>query len=254
METPNYKQFAVSLAKEAGEIMKKYFGLDTKTEWKADNSPLTEADTLINTMVIEKVKERFPDHSILGEEGSFKVEGSTFTWVCDPIDGTLPFSVGMPICTFSLALVDDGEVILGVIYDPFCDRLFTAEKGQGAFLNDKPIKVSSKDTLVQAHINNDSKELAEATLELRDLKAKITRLYCVTYPGVLVACGKFEAVMFGGPTTWDIAAQKIIVEEAGGKVTDQDGNEQRYDQPINGALVSNGLLHETLLEMIKKYR
>ena len=248
-----YFEFATALAKEAGAMIKAGFGLNTKVELKEDKSPLTVTDTAINTFVIESVKKTFPTHSILGEEGSFTVQGSTFTWVCDPIDGTMPFSLGIPISTFSLALVENGIPILGVIYDPFTDRLYTAEKGKGCFLNGEQVHVSTRSDLSTAFISNDSRKFFDINMPLLSLGARVMKFYCCTCPGALLTCGQFDVVLFGGTSAWDIAALKILIEEAGGKVTDRFGDEQRYDQPLNGAILSNGLFHDQILTLFDEY-
>jgi len=105
-----YEQFAKDVAKQAGKIMMENFKLGMHKEWKSDNSPVTETDLRINKLLIEGVKKYFPEHSVLGEEESNFVGDRKMVWVCDPLDGTLPFSHGVPIFTFSLALVDDGPV------------------------------------------------------------------------------------------------------------------------------------------------
>jgi fructose-1,6-bisphosphatase/inositol monophosphatase family enzyme len=140
-------EFAKRLAGEAQEIALKYFSFETDTTWKEDNTPLTVADTEINDLVIKRVNEAYPEHSIYGEEKSDKKEGSKYIWVCDPIDGTMAFSCGLPIFVFSIALVDqsNGLPILGLINDPVMKNMYWAHKGSGAYRNGKKIFVS-KDT------------------------------------------------------------------------------------------------------------
>ena len=253
-----YKKFAVWMAKEAGKIMKGYFSIGMERMEKEDTSPVTKADLEINSLLIKKVSELFPTHSVLGEEESKMIDGSEYVWVCDPVDGTIPYSLGLPISTFSLALVKNGEVVLGVVYDPFCDRLFYAEKGKGSFLNDKKIHVSDYATLEKARIeyemwNRSKYDFQPLVNELKKYNAVLLHLASVVNPSVLVAAGEFAAVIFPHTTVHDIAAIKIIVEEAGGKVTDIFGNEQRYDQSINGAIVSNSILHNKLVDLAKKF-
>ncbi len=250
MQNP-YLTFALDLAHAAGDIMRQHFSSTLAVERKSDNSPVTIADTSINAMVIERIMAAYPDHGILGEEQSHNPGTSKYTWVCDPIDGTMPFIFHLPISMFSLALVEDGVPILGVLYNPFTEQLFTAEKGKGAFMNNTPIHVSSHATVAKAMIGNESGRLSALDPVLYTMKARMSRFYCTTCVGALVANGQYDALLFGVDTTWDIAAIKVIVEEAGGKVTDKEGNEQRYDRPINGAIVSNGLIHEELLEMVQ---
>lgn len=253
-----YKKFAIRIAKESGEIMKKYFMIGVVCEYKKDNSPVTQADLEINSFLINEVSRLFPEHSINGEEKSNTVKGSKYVWVCDPIDGTIPYSRGMPISTFSLALVKNGEVVLGVVYDPFCDRLFSAEKNKGSYLNDQKIHVSDRTTLNNSKIdcemfNSAKYDFGELIKQLKKYNIGVMRLSSFIYPSVLLAAGEFDITLFPHTTAHDAATVKIIVEEAGGKVTDIFGNEQRYDQPINGLLVSNGILHNQLVALTKQF-
>ncbi|MEK7479383.1 MAG: inositol monophosphatase [Patescibacteria group bacterium] len=246
-----YKQILVGLAKDAGKIMRKNFALGMKKEWKEDNTPLTITDTTINKLVIRKIRKNFPTHSILGEEESFLQE-SEYTWVCDPVDGTIPFSHGYPAFMFSLALVKNGVPIAGVLYDPILKRLFYAEKGKGAFLNGVRTRVSKKTELKGALVGINSRKLLDFIKMMRmKHEAFPVMFHGSTYGASLVACGEFIAEVYGADKPWDAAAVKIIVEEAGGKVTDLYGNEQRYDGPIHGSVATNGLVHEEILKEIK---
>ncbi len=246
-------EFAVRLAREAGKLMKQNFSIGMKKEWKADETPLTVTDTAINTLVLSAIQEKYPTHSFIGEEGSRVIE-SEYTWVCDPIDGTMPFSHGYPTFAFSLALVKNGESILGVIYDPICDRLVSAEKGKGAFLNGGKISVSkvseiNRKSFISLHGEQDRLSVVREQLVAKG--CRIPKLYSTVYSGMLVAMGEFAAEIFAYKTVWDAAAVKIIVEEAGGTVTNLLGEEQRYDQPINGFIASNGVVHQQLVDMIR---
>lgn len=252
MHMEKYKKVAVDLAYEAGKIMRKNFGLGMKKEWKSDDTPLTETDLDVNSLVIKTLLKEFPAHSVLGEEESRMVEGSEYTWVCDPVDGTAPFSHGYPTFAFSLALTKNGESVLGVIYDPMLDRLLVGVKGEGATLNGKKIFVSKKNSLQNAFINLDIKKRLVGIKELLIDTSWASTIYSAVYVSMLVACGEFEAEIFEYTSPWDAAAVKIIIEEAGGKVTDLDGNEQRYDQKINGFIASNGVLHEQILQMVQQ--
>ena len=253
-----YTKFAIGMAKDAGEIMKKYFGVGMERMEKADTSPVTKADLEINSLLIKKVTELFPGHSVLGEEESNMISGSEYMWVCDPVDGTLPYSLGLPIATFSLGLVKGGEVILGVVYDPFCDRMYRAEKGKGAYLNDKKIHVSDYAILEKAKIEyelwNGSKYNIQPLInELRKRNPFLISYASFTNPSMLLAAGEFTATIFPHINLHDVVTAKIIVEEAGGKVTDIFGNDQRYDGPVNGFIASNGLIHAELVELAKKF-
>lgn len=260
-ELEGYLDFGKRLAVEAGGIMHQNF-LDSPTrEWKEDTTPLTATDTQINTLVIERVKNKFPNHGVWGEEESHNL-GAEFTWVCDPVDGTMPFSHGLPISTFSLALTRQGQPIAGVVYDPFLKRLFWAAKGYGAFLNGKKIKVTDSQDLKNALIDlegfpKSSKPVIQDASGFVELLNKnevhTTALWSVILPGVLVAAGQFTAVIFNVTKPEDGASIKVIVEEAGGKVTDLFGDDQRYDQPIKGFIASNGKVHQRLVDMLAKF-
>lgn len=254
-----YKQFAESFARRAGAIIKENFTLGMAKEWKSDNTPVTETDYLINSMLIKEVRNNFPSHSIKSEEETDFDGRSEYTWVCDPLDGTIPFSHGIPICTFSLALVRNGESILGVAYDPFGDRLFSAVRKEEAHLNNKKIHVSNIKILRGAAANCEIFDTAQYDINelvkyLRTNKGvKVMSLCSVIYSAMLVAAGEFGFVIFPHHTVHDAAAVKIIVEEAGGRVTDLFGNDQKYDQETNGFIASNGILHNKLVRLAKKF-
>ncbi|HET7301911.1 MAG TPA: inositol monophosphatase [Candidatus Saccharimonadales bacterium] len=257
-ETQQLLIFAKSLAYEAGEVMRHYFdAAQMRVTTKADNSPVTEADTKINQLLIERVKHTFPEHAVLGEEASTATHEDTQVWVCDPIDGTAPFIFGLPTGMFSLAFVKHGEPIVAVAFDPFLERLFWAVKGQGAFCNDKPLHVAPQG-LKEAHIAGPSyiKGILQARTLYEGLEEKGARIEIFpgnVYKCCLIAEGRLHGRIFSGPGAHDIAAVKLIVEEAGGKVTDLDGNEQRYDRPIKGAIISNGVIHDDLLAAVRAF-
>lgn len=258
-----YLEFAKTLSEEAGKIMLRYFrAQDIGTEWKQDNTPITIADTTINDLVINEVKKSFPDHGVWGEEESHNLSASLL-WVCDPVDGTMLFSLGIPISTFSIALVQDGKPIVGVIKDPFCDRLFYAVKGRGAYLNSEKISVSELSSLKNSYINMEvwgvNNFPSTLIIPIDGLRERLMNhgalpftLSSMVISGALVAKGELAGSIFGVRKPEDIAALKIIVEEAGGKVTDLKGDDQPYNQNINGAIVSNGLIHQKLIEVINQ--
>lgn len=250
--------FAKSIAYEAGVIMRHYFDASQITVTKkADNSPVTEADTKINQLLIERVNQAFPDHGVLGEEASTATSEHDKVWVCDPIDGTAPFIFGLPTGMFSLAYVEDGVPIVAVAFDPFLERLFWAVKGQGAFCNKRPLHAASGG-LKGAHIAGPS--YIKGILQARSLYEGLEQkgAFIEIFPGnvykcCLIAEGRLHGRIFSGPGAHDIAAVKLLVEEAGGKVTDLDGNEQRYDRAINGAIISNGSIHQELLAAVQAF-
>ena len=258
--------FAKSLALEAGGIMKRYFRAeDIGTEWKKDNTPLTVADTQVNDLVIKKVKEYFPDHGVIGEENSFETKRN-FVWVVDPIDGTVPFSLGMPISTFSIGLVDrsDGQSVLGVAYDPQLDRLYTSVRGCGAFLNDIRIKTAKNTDLERTYVSILS-GLVKGDKDhsifkpghcldiIRGQGANCFSVMSQVYFASRVASGELVGSIFGYGSPWDSAAVSLLVEEAGGIVTDLRGNKRRFDQFGDGCLLSaNESIHLLLLDAVKR--
>lgn len=251
--------FAKSVALEAGDIMRKYFGKEPESHLKANNTIATVADEEINDLVIKRVTERYPAHDIDGEEASRR-RGSKYVWACDPIDGTASFVMGLPVSVFSLALVLDGQPEVGVIYAPFSDHLYWASRGRGAYINSHPIHVSqhSLDDRVEMNIDWWPSAQWDVMQVVHDLAYEkdvyVTTVGSTTHAAALVARGEFIASVFVGTKgkNVDIAAAKVIVEEAGGKVTDLFGQEQRYDRDICGALVSNGVVHEDIVKAMRK--
>jgi myo-inositol-1(or 4)-monophosphatase len=250
-----FLKFAIQLSLKAGDIIKNNFTLGMAKEWKKDDTPVTVTDKFINQLVLDTIQKKYPNHSVLAEEGSRPSPQSEYVWVCDPLDGTIAFSHGLPTFVFSLALTKDGESLLGVIYDPMLNRLVIAEKGKGAFIDDKKIRVSQ-----DANLSNETMVNLDCDYKLFGLRKKlikekncyVSNLYSAVYGGLLVAVGEFVAEVYEYKKPWDGAAVKIIVEEAGGKVTNILGNEQKYNQPINGFVASNGILHEQMVNLIKQ--
>lgn len=256
MESNEYLNFAKEMCSEAGKIMKKYFYQDSGISYKGDRTIVTLADKEINHILIEKVKEKFPNHSVDGEEEKFGE--SKYVWVCDPVDGTAMYARHIPVAVFSLALVIDGVPEVGVVYDPFLDNLYSAVKGQGAYCNDKKITVNDFTLEDERSIGQfDMWPAAEYNVipVMNELykKTYFVGIGSIIRASVCVASGDFTCCIFPGTKgkNCDIAAVKVIVEEAGGKVTDLFGNEQRYDEPINGALISNGVVHDELIKSAK---
>ncbi|MDE2311735.1 MAG: inositol monophosphatase [Patescibacteria group bacterium] len=246
-----YKQFSIKLAKQAGEIIRQNFQLGMKKVWKANETPVTKTDLTINKMVIREVKKYFPGHDVLGEEQSHRKNGGKYLWVCDPVDGTVPFSHGVPTCVFSLALVYDGRPIAGVVYDPFLDRLVYAEKGKGAFFNGRRTTVN-KQGLRHGAVGWCSNLLALPLMQKYPYCFSMNH-YSFIYDVLLVAIGELSGALYTGPHAHDGATAKIIVEEAGGKVTDLAGREQRYDGNIRGCLVTNKLVHKQLVAISRRH-
>ncbi len=252
-----YLEFTKKLAKEAEEIALKYFSFETESTWKGDNTPLTMADIEINDLVIKRINETYPTHSVYGEEKSDIKEGSEYIWVCDPIDGTMAFSVGLPIFVFSIALVNqsDGQPVLGLVNDPVMKNMYWAYKGSGAYRNGKKISVSNDATFENTYftIAASGKAIGFSNLPLMkalsEKKCAVMKYPSFIYGAIQVANGKYVGAVFYHKWGHDAAALKIITEEAGGKVTDLNGEERRYDQDGLGCVVSNGILHKELLDI-----
>lgn len=253
-----YLDFAKNIAYKAKEIMLKYFNDDKSIDYKNDNTIITIADNEINKYLIEQVKLKFPTHSVDGEEESFGK--SNYVWVCDPIDGTAMYARNIPTAVFSLALVENGNPILGLIYDPFTDNMYTAIKGQGAYKNDLKINVNNleiDDIKSVAHYDmwpNSEYNIYDIIKELGK-KTYFVSIGSIARASMCVASGDFTLAIFPGTKhkNCDIAAAKIIVEEAGGKITDLFGNDQKYDRDINGAIISNRKVHNEVINTIKKH-
>lgn len=253
-----YLEFAKEIAEKAKEITEKYFKTDNGSTYKFDQTIVTKADTEINEYLIKRVEETYPDHAVLGEEK--QVGESNYAWVCDPVDGTAMYARHIPVSVFSLALVIDGVPKVGLIYDAFTDSLYTAISGQGAYKNGIKIKVNDialDDKRSVAHFDmwpTAEYNIFDAIKELGK-KSYFVGIGSIIRASSCVASGEFTAAIFPGTINkhFDIAAVKVIVEEAGGKVTDLFGNDQRYDKKINGAVISNGLVHDEIIKTLIKY-
>lgn len=251
-----YLEFAKQIAIKAGQIMLKYFKEDNGAKYKFDQTIVTKADTEINNYLINQVKEKYPTHSVDGEEEKFGK--SQYVWVCDPVDGTAMYARHIPVAVFSLALVINGKPNIGVVYDPFTDSLYTAIKGKGALKNGIKIQVNDITLDDMRSVSNfDIWPEAEYNI-IESIKELGKKTYFVGIGSVIRACmcvasGDFNVAIFPGTKhkNCDIAAAKIIVEEAGGRVTDLFGNEQRYDKDINGAIISNGKVHDEVVNVVK---
>jgi fructose-1,6-bisphosphatase/inositol monophosphatase family enzyme len=248
-----YLETAIDIANTAREIMLRYFGTGVTPEWKQDHSPVTVADREINQMVIDRISARYPNHGVVAEEGSQDFPDAVMRWVCDPIDGTVPFMLGVPTSVFALALCEDGDPIVSVVVDPYVDRLYTAVKGEGSFCNDQRLQVSGATDLshttgnVSGRSADDPARGAEIHADLIDAGVRLFHHHAMVYEAALVAAGKFDSAIYAKAHPWDAAAGALLVTEAGGKVSDLKGRPQRYDRTVAGTVFSNGLLHDELV-------
>lgn len=255
-----YLNFAVALGEKAGDIMLKYFRADSlRTDWKADNTPVTIADAKINTLVIEQVKKAYPEHGVMGEEESFEPKCEV-VWVVDPIDGTAPYDLGMPNSTFCLALVKDGEVLVSVVLDPFSRRLFSAIQGGGAYKNAEKFTCPENSKLEHqyAFVPSGSKEepylFAPFIKDLKQRRSKMLFLPSFTYLATLVLEGKASGVLMSYGSPWDAAAISLIAEEAGATVSDLAGGKRIYNQWGDGILIANQAVHNYYITGIANAR
>ncbi|HEY4160585.1 MAG TPA: inositol monophosphatase family protein [Candidatus Saccharimonadales bacterium] len=250
--------WAEELARAAGEMMLASAHSDTLgIRLKLDKTQVTDADEAINAMVITKVAGQFPDDGVLGEEASAHADRERL-WVCDPIDGTDLYILGLTGAMFSLALVEDGQPVAAVMYEPILDKMFTAVKGGGAFENRRPIHVSDVASLDGARVAfSPSYKRILPNRALYDAMVaagvRLTPINGEAYRGGLTASGVIDGHAFPGRSAHDVAAVKLVVEEAGGKVTDLNGKDQRYDRKTYGAIISNGHVHDQLVGMLAKF-
>lgn len=250
------KETAVQLAYDAGKIIRKNFFAQTNANWKKDGTPVTSTDLEINSLVLSRLLTATPMFSVMAEEGGRNVVDSEYAWVCDPLDGTVAFTGNLPTCVFSLALLYKHKAIFAVVYDPFLDQLFTGEHGKGSHLNGNQISVSEIATVEKTLVGVPfwQGERYNSTPLLDNLKKQnifVTNIFSIVYMSMLVATGKMSAVIYLNTFAHDGAAASLIVQEAGGIVTDLFGNDQEYDKSLQGCLLSNGKLHRTYLQIIK---
>ncbi|OGD86785.1 hypothetical protein A2Z23_02370 [Candidatus Curtissbacteria bacterium RBG_16_39_7] len=248
-------EVAIQAAKEAGGILSFSFGKDHKQTFKADFSPSIKADLLAEKKILATLQRAFPKHQILSEE-SGKHGKSDFCWVIDPLDGTSNYLRGIPIFGVSIALLFKGESLLGVIYLPQTNELFWAEKGKGAYLDGKKIEVSkiselkkTVTTLEWGRGENDRKFFGKILAKLLSRAGTTKHLGSSVYNFSMLARGRIDAILDQGSQIWDRAAGLLLVEEAGGKVTDLEGKVWKFDSW--GFLATNGTkIHREILGIL----
>jgi myo-inositol-1(or 4)-monophosphatase len=251
-ERPQFVPAMAEIAREAGALLMGYFQRRVKVEYKGDVDLVTEADRASEALITRRIRERWPGHNILGEEGTRTEQGSEYRWYVDPLDGTTNFAHGFPVFCVSLGLEHNDKRVAAVIFDPTRDEMFTAEKGGGAFLNSRPIGVSAIANLAEClvatgfpshkrHKNPNIFFYHQVTLKTHGVR----RAGSAALDLCDVACGRFDGFWEFNLNPWDTAAGVLMVEEAGGRVTRFDGQPFRIDS--KETLASNGLVHEVLL-------
>ncbi|MGB7924753.1 MAG: inositol monophosphatase family protein [Pyrinomonadaceae bacterium] len=253
--------FAIQTARDAGQILADRFGRALQITNKGDIDIVTESDLAAERLIIERIRSYYPRHAILAEEsGDVQAIGdqrSEHKWVIDPLDGTTNYAHGYPCFCVSIALEYNGKIAIGVIYDPTRDELFAAERGEGATLNGRSIRVSETDDLNRAMLCTgfpyDVRDRGDFARHFTDF---IMRAQSVRRDGsaaldlAYVACGRFDGFWEEGLNPWDVAAGVLLVEEAGGRVSRYDGSPfDIYTPPI---AASNGLVHDAMLRVLSK--
>ncbi|MBZ5570560.1 MAG: inositol monophosphatase [Acidobacteriia bacterium] len=239
------------ITREAGALLMKYFRQRVTVEYKGEADLVTIADRKTEVLIRERIRERWPTHDILGEEGGLQDTGSDYRWYVDPLDGTTNFAHGFPVFCVSMGLEHRGQRIAGVVYDPTRDELFAAEQGSGAWLNQQPIQVSKTAKLSEClvatgfpshkrHQNPNIYFYHQITLHTHGVR----RAGSAALDLCCVACGRFDGFWEFNLNPWDTAAGVLIVQEAGGKVTDFHGGPFQLNS--RETLASNGLVHEAL--------
>ncbi len=241
------------------EELKRYFNnAELKTAYKDGgvNDLVTEADHAADKAIIGIIKSQYPDHFILSEETGNVATDSEYKWIIDPIDGTINFAQGIPICCVSIGLEKSGEMLMGVVYAPFLNEFYFAEKGKGAFLNGKPIHVSTRDSVLRScmvtgfpytYINMPNGPL-ECFERFIRRGIPVRRLGSAAIDLCWVAAGRFDGFYEHKLNAWDSAAGWLLVEEAGGTVTNFDGEPYSPYQPR--IVATNGKIHAELLKWL----
>jgi Archaeal fructose-1,6-bisphosphatase and related enzymes of inositol monophosphatase family len=251
--------FAIETAREAGHVLLEKFGRKINISKKGEINLVTEADLASEALIIERIKSYYPKHSILAEEsGEAVVIGGDgkWKWIIDPLDGTTNYAHGYPCFCVTLALEHNSEIVIGITFDPTRNELFAAEKGQGASLNGRRIRVSEteklSDALVVTGFPYDFKERPDFARHLNDFllySRGVRRDGSAAIDMAYVACGRYDGFWEDGLNPWDVAAGFLLIEEAGGRVTYYDESPFNvYTPPI---CASNGLIHSQMIEVLK---
>jgi myo-inositol-1(or 4)-monophosphatase len=251
--------FAVNIARDAGLILTERMGRKSlQVTNKGVIDLVTEADLAAERFIIERIQTHYPRHSILAEESGATVSvehSSEFKWIIDPLDGTTNYAHGYPCFCVSIALERAGQIIIGVIYDPLRDEMFAAERGEGATLNGRRIRASEVEDLSRAMVctgfpydvrdrGDFARHFASFIMHAQAIRRDGSAALDLAY----VACGRFDGFFEEGLRPWDVAAGVLMVEEAGGRISDFNGQPFNvYTPPI---LVSNGLIHEEMMRVL----
>jgi myo-inositol-1(or 4)-monophosphatase len=254
--------FLYEVAHAAGEVLSRYyhgrFQIDDKNPYEGSIDIVTDADRASEDLIVQAIGKNFPDDDILTEETQIALKGSPRMWVVDPLDGTVNFAHRIPIFTISIALVDEGELAAGVVYDPLRRELFAAVRNGGAFLNGNPIRVSVADRLNRSIVgtgfpydravspDNNLAEFCSVVPRVQGIRRGGSAALDLAY----VSSGRLDGFWEPKLKPWDMAAGMLLVKEAGGVVTDRAG--KPTDMYTSFVVASNGGIHEQLLALIQR--
>ena len=253
-----YREFIEATAREAGALLRERIDDRHTVHYKGEINLVTEADRLSETLIVERIRGSFPDHGILAEESPEMAKSSGFRWIIDPLDGTTNYAHGYPVFCVSIALEVEGEIRFGAVYNPMLDELFTAEKGAGAFLNGRPLKVSRTAELSRSLLatgfpydiredrNNNINYFEAMALNAQAVRRAGAAALDLAY----LAAGRYDGFWELKLMPWDMAAGWLLVEEAGGVVTDLRGNPFGLRSPH--ILASNGLIHAEMSRLLAR--
>jgi myo-inositol-1(or 4)-monophosphatase len=242
------------IAREAGTLLMGYFAKHVTIEYKGDVDLVTEADRASEKLIVQRLQARWPEHGIVGEEGTRSATEAEYRWYVDPLDGTTNFAHGYPVFCVSIALVrHDGQLEVGVLYDPTRDEMFSAERGQGATLNGKRLQVSKTKALAESLLGTGfPRHKSQKNPNIHFYHQLTLRSHGVRRAGSAaldlanVASGRYDGFWEFNLNPWDTAAGVLIVQESGGMVTRFDGTPFRLDS--REVLASNALIHQELLQ------
>ena len=255
-----YLDFSKDLAVNAGKILSKYFGNINSIKQKSTRIDLvTNADIECENFIVKSIQNKYPDHIIIAEESTLPEKNSDFKWIIDPLDGTTNFVHNLPIFAVSIGLQYKSKTVIGVVYNPAANKLFSAKLNGGAFLNDKKIKPSSSNTLSDSLIVTGFPYLQDKRWDLsfdifKDFYSHsqgVRRLGAAALDLCFVAMGRFEIFYEFNLKPWDICAGALIAEESGAKVTDWDGS--NYPDSGQRILATNGHIHDEVLSLLSNH-
>lgn len=245
---------AVDAARKAGKVLMKGYNPLGVAMLQGKGHEVTRYDLESEHLIKGIIRKKYPNHNILAEESGYSKKGSEYTWFVDPLDGTRNYRRGSPFFSISISVSNGSELLMGLVYAPYMNELYSAVKGRGSYLNGKRIGVSANSELSKAFVV--SCEGATGINRYSDIYAKIrsktldlVKLGSAAIECCWVAAGKADAYIVPEINLWDVSAGVLIVDEAGGKVTDFDGG--KWQLKPSDVLASNGIIHSELVKLLK---